>query len=295
MVAGGVYDVMLVLGGEKLPKGMIQYAASKEDTDAEYVKQRCVGVTGPNVWALEANRRIAELGTTPETFAQVSVKSRILARDNEYARYRDELTVDGVLASPIISEPLHLYEVCPVSDGAAAAVICAEERLSEMKSSPVWVAGCAVATKLWGDAIPSDVAGFAGQQGLHHSEITGAVAKALLQAGVGVKELDLVELADNSVFHELQVPELLGMCEPGESDSLLVKGQTMPDGRMPINPSGGFLSFGEATMAMGIFQVFEAVHQLRGWSGKRQVPGAKLALTQTMGLGGNAAAIVLKS
>ena len=128
----------------------------------------------------------------------------------------------------------------------------------------------------------------------HHSEAAAAVSKALAQAGAEPTDLDFVELQDNTVYYELAFPEDWGLCEPGEAEHLLEKGETLPTGRMPINPSGGFLCFGEATTAMGVFQVCELTWQLRGQAGARQVPGASLGLAQTLGLGGNGTAVVLK-
>jgi acetyl-CoA acetyltransferase len=120
------------------------------------------------------------------------------------------------------------------------------------------------------------------------------VGKALEQAGSVPGDLDLVELQDNTVYYELAFPEDWGLCKPGEAEHLMEQGETLPTGKLPINPSGGFLSFGEATTAMGVFQVCELTWQLRGQAGARQVPDAKLGLGQTLGLGGNGTAVVLK-
>jgi acetyl-CoA acetyltransferase len=128
----------------------------------------------------------------------------------------------------------------------------------------------------------------------YHSEAAGAVKGAMQKAGVGPKDVDLVELQDNTVYYELSFPEEWGFCEPGEAESLLERGDTLPTGRLPINPSGGFLSFGEATTAQGIFQVCEVGWQLRGEAGGRQVPDAKVGLAQSLGLGGNGSAVILK-
>ncbi len=114
------------------------------------------------------------------------------------------------------------------------------------------------------------------------------------KAGIGHKDIDLVELQDNTVYYELSFPEEWGFCEPGEAESLLERGDTLPTASLPINPSGGFLSFGEATTAQGLFQVCEVGWQLRGEAGGRQVPDAKVGLAQTLGLGGNGSAVILK-
>ena len=119
--------------------------------------------------------------------------------------------------------------------------------------------------------------------------------KAFEKSGVGPKEISFIELQDNTAGHELFMPESWGICDPGECDGLVEKDETYPNGRLPINPSGGFACFGEATTAMGLFQVAQSVWQLRGEAGARQVEGAKTCLLQTLGLGGNGTAIILKN
>lgn len=295
LVAGGMYDTVLVVGGEKMPKGFIQTSGVEEETDPEFLRQRCVGMPGPAFWALLARRRMAEFGTTEEQLAKIAVKAHQIGKHNDNARFRQEFTVEDVLGSALVSDPLRLYEICPVSDGAAAAVICSAEKARRLTTDPVWIAGSAVATAKFDDGLPRGLAGIIPTGNSFHSEAALAVEKALAQAGVGPRELDLVELQDNTVYYELAFPEDWGMCEPGEAESLLESGDTMPTGKMPINPSGGFLCFGEATTAMGVFQVCELTWQLRGQAGARQVPDAKVALAQTLGLGGNGTAVVLKT
>jgi len=294
LVAGGMHDMVLVVGGEKMPKGFIQTSGVEEATDPEYLRQRCVGMPGPSFWALLCRRRMAELGTTEEQLAKVAVKAHEIAKHNEYARFRKEFTLEQVLGSAMVSDPLRLYEICPVSDGAAAAIICSEEKARQLTSNPVWVAGSAVATARFDDGLPRGLAGVIPEGPAHHSEAASAVATALERAGVAPTELDFVEVQDNTVYYELAFPEDWGLCQPGEAEHLLEAGETLPTGKMPINPSGGFLCFGEATTAMGVFQVCELTWQLRGQAGARQVPGAKVGLAQTLGLGGNGTAVVLK-
>ena len=202
--------------------------------------------------------------------------------------------MDDVLKSSMVSFPLRLYEICPVSDGAAAVVLGSAEVARKVTSSPLWVASSAVATARFDDGIPRGLACTAPSGRTHHSEAAIAVSKAMENAGVGTKDVDLIELQDNTVYYELAFPEEWGFCEAGEAESLVAKGETMPTGRLPINPSGGFQSFGEATTAQGLLQICEVGWQLRGEAGGRQVPDAKVGLAQTLGLGGNAAATVLK-
>jgi acetyl-CoA acetyltransferase len=294
LVASGLYDLVLVVGGEKLPKGFIQTSGVEETTDLEYVRQLAVGMPGPAFWGMLAQRRMADHGTTEEQFARIAVKAHKIAQHNENARFRQDFTLEDVLTSALVSWPLRLYEICPVSDGAAAVVLASAERARQATTKPVWVAASTVATARFDDGIPRGLSSVIPPGITHHSEAEMCVRGAFEQAGVQPKDADFVELQDNTVYYELAFPEEWGLCEPGEAESLVEKGETMPNGRLPINPSGGFLCFGEATTAMGVWQVCEMTQQLRGGAGARQVPNAKLGLAQTLGLGGNATATILK-
>ena len=203
--------------------------------------------------------------------------------------------MEDVLGSAMVSYTLRLYEICPVSDGAAAAILCSPEIARKQTARPVWVASSTVATARFDDGLPRGLGTVVPPSGATgHSEANQAVAKALESAGIAPTDLDLVELQDNTVFYELSFPEDWGLCQPGQAERLVEKGETLPTGKLPINPSGGFLCFGEATTAMGVFQVCELTWQLREEAGPRQVPEAKIGLGQTLGLGGNATAVVLK-
>jgi len=294
LVASGLHDRVLVVGGEKLPKGFIQLSGVEDETDLEYLRQLAVGMPGPAFWGLLAQRRMADYGTTEEQFARIAVKAHKIGTHNPNARFRQEFTVDDVLNSPLVSHPLRLYEICPVSDGAAAVVLASADEARARASRPVWVAASTVATARFDDGIPRGLAAVVPSGITHHSEAAACVRNAFEQAGAGPADIDFVELQDNTVYYELAFPEEWGLCEPGEAESLMERGETMPDGRLPINPSGGFLCFGEATTAMGVWQVCELTTQLRGDAGARQVPDAKLGLAQTLGLGGNATAVILK-
>lgn len=295
LVASGLHDMVLVVGGEKLPKGFIQTSGVEEATDPEYLRQLCVGMPGPAFWAVMCRRRMADYGTTEEQLAQIAVKAHKNSVHNPNARFRKEFTLEEVLKSPMVSYPLRLYEICPVSDGAAAVVLCAPEAARKRTTKPVWIAASTVATARFDDGIPRGLAGAVPVGGkAYHSEAAAAVKKAFDVAGIGPTDLDLVELQDNTVYYELSFPEEWGLCEPGQAEWLLEHGETLPTGKLPINPSGGFLSFGEATTAQGLFQICELGWQLRGEAGGRQVPGAKIGLAQSLGLGGNGTGVILK-
>jgi acetyl-CoA acetyltransferase len=294
LVAGGMFDAILVVGGEKMPKGFIQTSGVQEETDPEYLRQACVGMPGPAFWAVMCRRRMAEFGTTEEQLAKIAVKARKNGVHNPWARFRKEVTVEEILKSNLVSYPLRLFEICPVSDGASAVVLCSADFARKKTTEPVWVASSAVATARFDDGIPRGLAGATPPGNTFHSEAASAVKKAMEGAGVSHEDVDFIELQDNTVYYELSFPEDWGFCGAGEAESLLESGETAPTGKLPINPSGGFLSFGEATTAQGIFQVCELVTQLRGEGGGRQVPDAKVGLGQTLGLGGNGAAVILK-
>jgi len=294
MVAGGLHDMVLVVGGEVMPKGMIQTSGNEEVTDPEFLRQRCVGIPGPAFWAALARRRMHDYGTTEAQFAGVTVKARRCGVGNPFARFQKAVTVEEVLASAYVSNPLRLFEICAVSNGAAAAVICSKDKARQFTAAPVWVASSAVATMTFEDALPRALAGPVPNGPSFHTEAKAAVLKAFERSGIGPKDVSFTELQDNTCYYELAFPEEWGLCQPGEAEHLLEAGETTPTGRMPINPSGGFVSFGEATTAMGVFQIAELTWQLRGQSGARQVPGARVGLAQTLGLGGNATAAILK-
>ena len=294
LVASGLHDVVMVAGGEKMPKGFIQTSGLEDETDPEYLRQRCIGVPGPAFWALLCRQRMAEYGTTEEDLAQIAVKAHEVGTHNEYARFRQRFSLQDVLGSNMVSYPLRLYEICPVSDGAAAVILCSAEVARRKTTRPVTVSASTVATARFDDGIPRGLACTTPQGRTHHSEAAQAVARAFEMAGIGPHDVDFVELQDNTVYYELAFPEEWGLCEPGESESLLRKGETLPGGRLPINPSGGFLSFGEATTAQGLFQICEVARQLRGECGPRQVPDARVGLAQSLGLGGNGAAAILR-
>ena len=294
MVAGGAYDLMLVVGGEVMPKGMIQTSGLEDPNDPEFLRQRCVGMPGPSFWSTLARRRMFDYGTTEEQYAKVVVKARKISVHNPFARFQKEVSLAEVLASPYVSNPLRLFEICPVSNGAAAVVICSKEKARQFSANPVMVATSAVATVDFSDALPRGLSGPVPAGPSFHTESKAVVLKAFEQAGIGPKDVSFTELQDNCCFYELAYPEEWGLCAPGEAERLLDAGEYAPTGRMPINPSGGFVSFGEATTAMGVWQIAELTWQLRGQSGGRQVPGAKVGLCQTNGLGGNATAAILK-
>jgi acetyl-CoA acetyltransferase len=299
MVASGECEVIAALGAERMPKGFIPRPPGipSDITDTDYLRWVAIGATNPAYWALEARRRMHEFGTTAETFAKASVLMHSNAVANPLARYRKACTVEDVLNSPTVSDPLHLLEVCAVSDGAAAVILGSEEEARRLGVPLVQVAGSAIATGQFGDpAVRIPTVAMNAQAGVQHtSEVGGAVRRALEAAGMGPGDVDFIEMADNTAWHLLAWPEIFGFLEPGQSDWMIEHGELGIEGKLPINPSGGFLSFGEATTAQGVLQVCELVWQLRHQAQGRQVPGATVGLSAVLGLGANGASVVLKA
>ena len=189
LIAGGMYDRVLVVGGEKMPKGFIQTSGVEEATDLEYVRQLSVGMPGPAFWGLLTTQRMAEYGTTEKQLAQIAVKAHKNAVHNENARFRKEFTLEDVLNSRMVSYPLRLYEIFPVSDGAAAVILCSAEEARKRTTNPVWVASSTVATNRLDDGIPRGLASVVPPGATHHSEAKIAVEKAFEQSGAGPRDV----------------------------------------------------------------------------------------------------------
>ena len=299
LVASGQHDCVVAIGAERMPKGFIARPPGGADDvgDHDYVRWKAMGATNPVYWAMEARRRQFDHGTTAETFASAAVQMRNHAASNPLARYRKPLDIEEVLASPEVADPLHLLEICAVSDGAAAVVLGSERFAKEMSGRELEVAGCAAATSSFGDPairIPNVSTNFRANVP-HTSEVVNAAQRAMTMAAVSHEDIDLLEIADNSVWQILHWPEMLGFAEPGEADHLLLRGDLGTTGRLPINPSGGFLSFGEATTAQALLQICELAWQLRGEAEGRQVADARVGMSAVLGLGANGGSIILKS
>jgi benzoylsuccinyl-CoA thiolase BbsB subunit len=231
----------------------------------------------PSKYALIAQRYMADYGLTREQLAQVSVKNHKNGCYNPYSQYQQRMSVEEVLSSRMICEPLTLYQCSPTGDGAAAAVLCTPEKAKLFRPGPyVSVAGCAVGSQVFVPGEPNDI-----------GQITSHTARRAYEMwGSGPKDLDVVELHDCFTIAELCHYEGLGLCEEGEGKELLISGATEIGGEIPVNPSGGLLSRGHPVGATGLAQVAEITWQLKGQAGERQVKGAKAGLTHTLGGGG---------
>jgi acetyl-CoA acetyltransferase len=300
MINNGMCDIALAVAGEKMPKGFIPRTPGAADdiTDLDFLRWRAIGAPNPAYWAMGARRRMHDFGTTELIFAKSAVKAHKNGVTNPNARYRKAISLEEVINSPYVSYPLRLLEICAVSDGAAAAILCSKEVAKKrgLLSRAINIAAISIATRQYGDpAIREPNISMAAHSPVPpNSETVGAVKGAYEKAGIGPKDIDFVEIQDNSAWHELEWLECFEFCKPGEADWLMDHGELDIGGKLPVNPSGGFQSFGEATTAMGLWHIYELTRQLRGEAGPNQVKGAKVGLSQTIGLAGNSAGIILK-
>jgi acetyl-CoA acetyltransferase len=288
-VQAGAADVALAVGVEKLthPQKARSFAAVATATDlvAEPELRRAIAATllggDPNGlpalvrsplmdrYADKARHYMDRTGATVEDFARVSEKNRWHGSFNPQAQFRTPVTVDEVLASRMVADPLHLLMCAPVGDGAAALVVASADYARRTGRTGVAVAASAIAT---GDVDPD--AGSPSER---------AARAAYEAAGLGPVDMDLAEVHDACAPAELWIYEELGLCGPAESAKLVASGATRLGGRVPVNPSGGLLSKGHPLGATGCGQLVELTDQLRGRAGDRQVPGARVALAHNCG------------
>lgn len=225
-------------------------------------------------YALSANRHMAQFGTTSEQLAQIAVSTREWASMNPRARYREPLTVDEVLASPIESSPLHRLDCCLVTDGAGAFVLTSAERAATLRKAPVYVLGAATAHD---HSMISEMPDL--------TTTPGAVSgpRAFSMAGIAPSDVDVLMGYDSFTITALLHLEDLGFCAKGEGGPFAQDGKLGPGGSLPMNTNGGGLSYTHPGM-YGMFLIVEAVRQLRGECRERQVPSAQIAVAHGSGM-----------
>lgn len=225
-------------------------------------------------YAMAAMRHMHEFGTTSEQLAEVAVAARAWAGLNPGATHRQPLSVSDVLASPMISDPLHLLDSCLVTDGGGAIVMTTAEHARALGVQPIHVRGFGEAHTHWSIANMPDLA--------WHTAAERSGRDALRMAGVGLNAIDLVEIYDSFTITVLMTLEALGFCGRGESGRFVAESRIAPGGSFPMNTNGGGLSYAHPGM-YGIFLLIEAVRQLRHECGERQVAGASTALVHGTG------------
>jgi acetyl-CoA acetyltransferase len=285
-IRAGQYDTVLVFGTEKMPKGIIRSSFFEP-----WQEEAGLAAT-PAFFGLRAQRLAINSGVTKAHLAQVVVKNRRHGAANPDAMYQKEVSAEEVLASRVVCEPLHLFMLCSPNEGAAAVVLTRDDR-PVAGPAPVTLAGAVLRSHLPG-AVLSESTPLSGLvEDTAPSPSTLAATAAYAEAGVGPEDLDVVECQDTDAARELLSYEELGLCPPGGSAALLESGATALGGNRPVNPSGGLLAKGEPLGASALGQVVELVRQLRGECGPRQVDGARVALSHTVGRGANAGVVIL--
>jgi len=297
-ILAGFCDVALVVGGDTTPKGFLAPQSGDRPDDPDWLRFRLMGATNPTYFALYARRRMEIYGATESDFAKVKVKNSRHGLSNPNARYRKEFTEEEVLGSPMVADPLRLFEICATSDGGAALILSSMEYARKRVSDPVRVAAISTVTPQFPSSVvelPDIATDSAYSVPVPDNTFRGSVATAAYkEAGIGPEDLDLAEVYDLSSAMELDWYEDIGICKRGEAEKLLNDGDTTVGGRIPVNPSGGLACFGEAVPAQAVAQVCELTWQLRGRAGERQVEGAKAGLTANQGLFGHGSSVILK-
>ena len=281
-VAAGISDVVLVGGAERVLNVTTQDATEYFAYACDATWEQRLGLTFPAVFALVARAHMEKYGTTEEQMAAVAVKNHHHGMLNPKAQFHTEITLQQVLSSPRIADPLKLYDCCPFSDGGAAVVIASAEVASRTRR-PVWVLASAAA---------SDSMLLHDKPDLSRVPATErAAAAAYRQAALSPADVDVVELHDCFTIAEIVATEGLGLFEPGTGGVAAERGWTSLGGKVPVNPSGGLKAKGHPIGATGAAQIAEIATQLRGEAGPRQVDAARIGLAHT--LGGNTATVLV--
>ena len=298
-ILAGVCDVALVVGADTTPKGFLAPNAGDRPDDPDWLRFHLVGATNPAYFALYARRRMDLYGATTEDFAAVKVKNARHSVHNPNARYTKEFSLADVDASPVVSDPLRLLEICATSDGGAALVVSSMDYArAHGHPDPVRVAGISLVSPTYPQQViempylASDSATSAPELELTFKD--SIARRAYAEAGLGPDDLDLAEVYDLSSALELDWYEHIGLCPRGDAEKLLRAGDTQIGGRIPVNASGGLGAFGEAVPAQAIAQVCELTWQLRGQAGGRQVDGARVGLTVNHGLFGHGSSVLVR-
>jgi acetyl-CoA C-acetyltransferase len=273
-VAAGVYDTVLAVGVEKLKDSGLQ---GLPDSMPRPVLG--VGRTAPGSFALIASRYFAKYGIGKETLAKIAVKNHRHGALNPKAHFQREITIEQVLKAPIIAWPLGLFDCCPTTDGAAAAIITRQNLAPKVRPDYIPVKALALSvSSMWPQFRPGfDYLGFS-------ANVTAAQS-AYQQAGIKdpLKELDLAEVHDCFTITELIIYEDLGFCPRGEAKRFIDDGVFELSGELPVNTDGGLKSFGHPIGASGLRMIYEVYKQLQGKAGPRQVKNPKLGLAHNLG------------
>ncbi|NYT18625.1 MAG: thiolase domain-containing protein [Methanobacteriales archaeon] len=280
-VASGYHDVVISAGVEKMTDVVDPTPAIATASDQEWEAQQ--GVTFPSLYAMMARRHMYEYGTTREQLAMMSVVNHKNGALNPLAQFPMEITVDQVLNSSLVADPLRLLDCSPVTDGAAAVILCPAEDARKYTDTPVYVKASAQASGTIALQDRKDITTI--------DATVHAARTAYNMAKMEPKDIQAVEVHDCFSINGLLAIEDLGFVEKGQAGPAIEDGLTERDGRIPVNPSGGLKSRGHPLGATGIAQTAEIVWQLRGEAGKRQIDGIEIGMTHNIGGTGGTAAV----
>jgi len=282
-IASGFANIVVVGGVEKMTDALgsqtTGYLASAADQEWESFN----GATFPSLYALMARRHMYEYGTTEEQLSLVAVKNHYNGSLNPNAHFQFEVSLERVMNSTLVADPLRLFHCSPVSDGAACVVLASEEKAKEISNDPIWIIGSGQASGAIGIYDREDICTI--------DSTVNAGKSAYKMAGVTPKDIDFAEVHDCFTIAEIIDTEDLGFFKKGEGGKAVEEGITSLNGELPINSSGGLKAKGHPVGATGVAQVVEVVTQLRGKAGKRQIKDAEIGLTQNIGGSGGTAVV----
>jgi acetyl-CoA C-acetyltransferase len=276
---------VVAAGVEKMTDVSAQAATDMLTAAADREWEGFAGATFPGLYAMIARRHIHEYGTTSEQLASVAVKNHHNATMNPKAQYRNELTVEAVLRSTMIADPLHILDCSPLTDGSATVVLAPAEIARKYTDTPIYIKASAQASDTISLHDRADITTLAAT--------VSAASRAYKMAGMTPADIDFVEVHDCFTIAEICAIEDLGFFEKGTGGTVTEDGVTAIDGDLPVNPSGGLKACGHPVGATGIKQVVEIAQQLRGEAGKRQVTGEVGMAHNVGGSGGTAVVHIL--
>ena len=282
-VASGAYDLVLVVGVEKMTDVGVAQATTTLGTAGDYEWEVFHGATFPALYAMMARRHMYEYGTTEEQMALVSVKNHLNGSKNKYAQFQSPITLDAVMGSSVVASPLKLLDCSPITDGAAAVILASDKLAKKLTDAPVWIAGSAQA---------SDTLALHDRESLTTLKATRVAAEtAYKQAKVTPKNINVAEVHDCFSIAEILAIEDLGFFKKGSGGKAVKEGETQLNSKVSINTSGGLKACGHPVGATGVKQIVELTMQLRNEAGARQVSNANIGLAQNVG-GSGATAVV---
>ncbi len=274
-VASGMNDMVLVGGVEKMTDVGGNEATYALGTAADQEYEGYHGITFPGLYALMARAHMEKYGTTREQLAMVSVKNHKNGAKNPLAQFPFEISVDDVLCSVMVADPLRILDCSPITDGAAALILCPVEKAKELGKPIIKIIGTGHAT---------DTIALAQRKDITWLEATYLAAQqAYAMSGKKPEDIDVLEVHDCFTIAEICVTEAVGYFERGKGGEAVEKGLTAVEGEKPVNVSGGLKSKGHPVGATGVAQAIEIVKQLRGEAGERQIEKARIGMTQNMG------------